>query len=546
MSLTNEQIMTHELRGAERGTLYPSREPAMARGGMAGSAHPFASQTATDVLRHGGNAVDAAVAAAAVLMTVEPRNGHLGGETFMQVGLPDGRVVAINGSGAAPAAATLEQFRALGAIPESGLLAATVPGTISAWSLALERFGTRSLADLLRYAVEYAEQGVPVTPRLHRLLDLDAPTYRRFPSSAAVFLPGGRVPEVGETLPQPALARSLKRIADGGREEFYTGELAREMVAFSGEHGGIFSLADFAEHQSEELPPVRIDYRGYAVCEQPPVSQGLVVLLALRILEQFSMSDLRPGSAEALHLQIEAYKLAFEDRLRFMGDPRFVDIPIQHLLSDEHARDQARRLDRRRARMLAVSSARPDTTSMCVADASGMMVAYIHSLYAGCGVVMGDTGVLMNGRMQAFQLDPRSPDCLAPGKRPVHTLNTFLVQKNGHSVLVGGTPGAHWQVQTNLQVLNNVLDWGMDVDEAIVAPRFTLGEQLTTGNPVISIEGRVDGQALSQLEDLGHDVQLIGPWESGGAVQLIARDPATGVYRGATEIRRSPCTILGF
>jgi gamma-glutamyltranspeptidase / glutathione hydrolase len=546
MSLSNEQVMTQELRGTDASAMYPPREPAMGRHGMAGSAHPFVSQTANEVLRHGGNAVDAAVAAAAVLMTVEPRNGHLGGDTFMQIGLPDGRVVAINGSGAAPAAASLAHFRALGGIPEHGLLAAAVPGTVSAWCLALDRYGTRSLAELVPYAIDYAEQGVPVTPRLHRLLDLDAPLFGRFASSAAVFMPGGRVPATGETFRQPALARSLRRIADGGRDEFYSGDLAREMLAFSQQNGGLFSRDDFAEHHSEELRPLRVDYRGYTVCEQPPVSQGMVVLQALKILEQFALRDLAPGSAPAIHLQIEAYKLAFEDRLRFLGDPRFVTLPLERLLSDEHARQQAARIDPGRARPVAVPAAAADTTCMCVGDASGMLVAYIHSLYAPCGVVMGDTGVLMNGRMLGFDLDPTSPNCVAPGKRPVHTLNTFLVQQDGQSVLVGGTPGAHWQVQTNLQVLTNVLDWGMDVDAAVVAPRFTLGEQLATGNPNVSIESRVGEHVLSDLRDMGHAVRPIGAWQSGGAVQLIARDPASGMYRGATEIRRAPCTVLGF
>jgi gamma-glutamyltranspeptidase / glutathione hydrolase len=538
--ISSEQIMTLELRT-------PRSEPAMGCRGMAATAHPFASQVALDVLRHGGNAVDAAVAAAAVLMTVEPRNGHLGGDSFVQIGFADGRCVAINGSGAAPADASLERYLALGGIPEQGLLAATVPGTVSAWALMLERFGTRSLADLLGHAIDYAEQGVPVTPRIRRLLELDAPVYRKFPASAAVFLPDGRVPEVGEVVRQPGLGRSLRRIAEDGRAIFYSGDLAREMVSFSEANGGQFQLSDFAEHRSDELEPLTVDYRGSTVCEQPPVSQGIVVLLALQILKQFDLARLEPGSAAAMHLQIEAYKLAFEDRLRFLGDPAWVEMPLDMLLSEAHAQEQAARLDPKRARPVAGGPAtRGDTTFMCVADGAGTLVGYIHSLYAGCGVVMGDTGVLMNGRMLGFDLDPSSPNCLAPRRRPVHTLNTYLVQKNGQPVLVGGTPGAHWQVQTNVQVLTNVLDWGMDVVEAVAAPRFTLGQQLSTGNPALSVEARVGQQVLGDLRALGHAVQPIGAWESGGAVQLIARDPIRGVLWGATEVRRAPCTVLGY
>lgn len=546
--MTAEQAMTQELRaGAQVDGFVPPAEPAMGVRGMAATAHPYASQTALDVLRRGGNAVDAAIAAAAVLMTVEPRNGHLGGDSFLQIGYPDGRCVAINGSGAAPAAATLERYLALGGIPEHGLLAATVPGTVGAWSLALEKHGTRSLADLVSYAVEYAEHGVPVTPRLHRLLELDAPLFRQFPDSAAVFLPDGDVPRVGELLCQPALARSLRAIGEGGAERFYRGDFARALVAFSENNGGQFSSSDFAEHQTDELPPLQVVYRGYTVSEQPPVSQGVVVLLALQILQQLDLGRLEPGSAAAIHLQVEAYKLAFEDRLRYLGDPRFVAMPLADLLSEAHAREQAARVDCRRARPVAGQVPTPaDTTFLCVADGSGLLVGYIHSLYAPCGVVMGDTGVLMNGRMLGFDLDPTSPNCLAPGRRPVHTLNTFVVHKDGQPVLVGGTPGAHWQVQTNLQVLTNVLDWGMDVVDAVAAPRFTLGAQLSAGNPLLHVESRVGEQVLAELRALGHQVQTIGPWESGGAVQLIAREAATRLLRGATEIRRAPCTVLGW
>ena len=549
MGLSAEQIMTLDLQhaGIVAGMTGPPRDVTMARGGMVASAHQFASAVGLDVLRRGGNAVDAAVAAAALLTVVEPRNGHLGGDTFMLIHLPGtGKVVALNGSGAAPAAATLDHYLGLGGIPEEGLQSSTVPGTVSCWALAVERYGTWPLAEVLEAAIAYADRGVPVTARLHRLLSLDAPTYRKYPDSARVFLPGGEVPSVGALFRQPALAESLRRIAVGGRDEFYQGTLAEEMVRSAQQQGGLFTLEDFAAHQTEERDPVAVSYRGYTVYEQPPVSQGIIVLLALNILSEFDLRGMGHGSSLSIHLLLEALKLAFEDRLRYLGDPSRVEIPLDHLLSTDHARTQAQRIDLRQARPPVVPGvSHPDTTSLVTADEGGTMVSYIHSLFSGAGVVLGDTGVLMNSRLLNFNLEAGHPNCLAPGKRPIHTLNPYLVHKDGEAVLVGGTPGAHWQVQTNLQILTNVLEFGLDPQSAIEAPRFTVGDQLDVGNPTVKIESRVGERVINELRELGHTVEAIGPWDSGGAVQLIARDPDSGMYRGATEVRRPGNTVLG-
>ena len=520
----------------------------MGRRGMAASAHQFVSQTAIDIMRRGGHAVDAAVAAAAVLMVVEPRNGHLGGDTFMLFhDATRNRVIALNGSGAAPGKATLDHYREIGGIPEDGLLTSTVPGTLACWKHAIDRYGTMPFAELLEPAISYADAGIPVSARLHHMLTLDAPTYRKFPDSAAVFLPGGDIPATGDTWRQPGLAATLRRVVADGIDDFYQGSLARELVDYSAQHGGMFTLDDFARHETEELSPLSIDYRGYTVYEQPPVSQGILVLLALNILKQFDLQRYGPSSAETLHLQIEALKLAFEDQATYLGDPRFVDIPLEHLLSEEHARDQAARIDLNRAQTRhAPGVAHPDTTYMCVADEAGSMVSYIHSLFAGSGVVMGATGALMNSRLQGFNLEEGHPNCLAPGKRPLHTLNCYLVHKDGEPVLVGGTPGAHWQVQTNLQILVNILDFGMDVQRAVEAPRFTIGDQLSLGNPKGRIESRVGQEVINALIERGHQLEVVGPWEVAGAVQLIMRDPQSGMYQGATEVRRAGCTVLGF
>jgi gamma-glutamyltranspeptidase/glutathione hydrolase len=526
----------------------PPRDVVMAQRGIVASANGYASEAGLDAMRRGGNAVDAAIAAAAVLCVVEPRNGHLGGDTFMQISLAsEKRVVAINGSGAAPAAATVDRYRALGGIPEFGLLASTVPGTVSAWALALERFGSKSFAELLEPAIWYAEHGVPVTKRLRRIIENESPYYRQNPDAARVFLPGGDLPAVGTLLPQPGLARSLRHITAGGRAAFYHGDLAAEMVAASDRYGGLFTRADFAAHRSEELAPLAIGYRGYTVHEQPPVTQGLIVLLALNILVQFDIGSMAPGSAAVIHLQLEALKLAFADRMRYLGDPWFVDVPLEMLLSQEHAREQAARIDRQRANPQPLpANIQPDTTSMVLADGDGNMVSYIHSLFSGARVILGDTGVLMNSRLLGFNLDAGDPNCLAPGKRPVHTLNTYVVSRDGEPWLVGGTPGAHWQVQTNVQLLSNLLDFGMDLQEAIEAPRFTVGDQLDAGDPTVKLEARIGEHAVADLRAMGHPVEVIGAWDSGGAVQLIARDAASGLLRGATEARRPGNTVVGF
>ncbi|MGH9173347.1 MAG: gamma-glutamyltransferase, partial [Vicinamibacterales bacterium] len=307
--LSREQVMTRELQGDVLAAAGPPRDATMARHGMAASVHPFVSDTAIEIMRAGGNAIDAAVAAAAMLMVVEPRNGHLGGDTFMLFNDPrSGRIVALNGSGAAPQAATAAHYRALGGFPEDGLLTSTVPGTLHCWQMALEQHGTKALDTLLEPATWYAEHGVPVTNRIHRMLTLDAPNWLKFPDTARALLPDGAVPPVGGTFRQPLLAETLRRIAQDGARDFYRGRLAGELVSYSQEHGGLFSAEDFAGHQTEEREPIRIDYRGYTVYEQPPVSQGIIVLLALNILQQFDLQRYGPGSAEVVHLQIEALK----------------------------------------------------------------------------------------------------------------------------------------------------------------------------------------------------------------------------------------------
>ena len=525
-------------------TAAPPREPVYGKSAVAATAHPLVSMTALEVIRRGGNAVDAAIAGGAVLMVVEPRNGHPGGDLFMLVDDGGKEVVALNGSGAAPAAATFERYRELGEIPEHGILTAAVPGLIAGWKEAHARWGSRPLKELLEPAIAAAREGIAVTPRLHALLQSDAATYAQYPWSARVFLPNGKVPRVGATLAQPLLARTLERLANDGLDDFYCGSLARELVTFSEGNGGLFSSEDFTRHRTEIRLPVSIRYRGFEICEQPPVSQGIVVLLALRILEHLDLAGYPHESAERIHLLAEAYALAYEERARSLGDPRFVEFDERAFLSDELSERLASRIDRTRSLQVAApAQIHPDTTFAAYA-AGPMTVAYIHSLYSGSGVVMGETGVLMNSRLRGFTLERGSPNVLAAGKRPVHTLNTWMIRRDGTTLFAGGTPGAQWQVQTNLQIITNLIDYHMDVIEAQNAPRFTIGNQLARPDRTIKLESRAGRNVFDGLRELGHPVEAIGPWEAGAAVQLVARDAETGMLRGATEVRRAGCTVL--
>jgi gamma-glutamyltranspeptidase/glutathione hydrolase len=367
------------------------------------------------------------------------------------------------------------------------------------------------------------------------------------PIAASIFLREGRAPEFGETLRQPNLARALERIADGGSEEFYRGDLANEMVTYARENGGLFEAKDFAAHTSDVVPPLKISYRGFSIFTEPPVSPGIVTLLVLRILERFDMAKYDPQSPERFHILLEAIKLAFEDRAT-LGDPRWVENNLDEKLSDEHADRQAARIDLKRAQPSpSLPPASPGTESAVFADAEGNVVAYIQSVDHSCGVILGETGVLMNGRMPSFSLDPASPNVVAPGKRPIHTLTNYIVHdRDGNFAYAGGTPGGNFQPQINLQILTNVIDYGMTVTEAVYAPRFTLGETRIMTDPIVRIENRMPASVADGLERLGHRVQVVGPWDNPGAVQIIARNPRTGMYAGATEPRRSDCIVSGF
>lgn len=521
---------------------WPPQEPRRAPRGMIASLNALASAAGLRVLQAGGNAVDAAVAAGAVLTVVEPWTGQLGGDVFMLIA-PAGstQVTAINGSGAAPAAATLDRYHALGRIPESGWLAATVPGMVAGWHMALERFGSRRLADLLDDAIGYADEGFPLTARQARQNAEMAAIGREFAETRAIFYPNGEAPAAGYHLRQRDLAQALRTLQRDGARAFYAGAIADSIVAASRRGGGLFELEDFAGHRTDVLPAISTTYRGRTIFEQPPVSQGLILLIALNILD---VEPLPAEDPERIHRQVEAHKLALIERLTAVGDPATVDVDLPGLLEKSRGRVLASSIDPHHARALQpVAATHPDTTYLCVVDEARNVVSYIHSLYEGNGVVAGETGILLNNRMRCFSLEP-GPNQLAPRKRPIHTLNSWIVADDQGPRIVGGTPGSFWQVQTNLQVINNLIDRELPLQAALDAPRWRMGPQTSWSDSSLELEARLGEEAAASLRARGHEVRLIGDWSSGGAAQAIAIEETALV--GAGDPRPGTSSVLGY
>lgn len=498
----------------------------------------------------GGNVVDAAVAASAVLAVVRPHMTGIGGDLFCLIYLAkEGQVVAINASGPAPQAATIDFFhqRGLQQIPMKGPLAVETPGCVAGWELALERFGTMPLSRLLQDAVDYAEKGAPVSFHLAQAISEGAHEFAKYADWVATFMPDGRPPRPGEILRQPNLARTLRVLQEGGAEAFYRGEIADAIAGFMEREGGLLSKEDLAACQAELLEPIQIDYRGHTVYEQPPVSQGHLLLQELAIAEGFDLARLGAESAEAVHLMVECKKLAFADRLRYLGDPAFVDVPIRQLLSKEYASKRRHSVNPNRAIITAapgaLALAGADTTYHCVMDSEGNAVSMIQSLFKGfgSGVVAGETGITFNNRLAAFFLDPAHPNALAPGKRTAHTLNSYMVFRNGRPFLVGGTPGADDQVQVNFQVICNLIDFGMSLQEAIEAPRWSCTPGTLPGETFapyeLRLEDRFPARVPAALQQKGHVVTMAPPW-SFGSVKAVLMDPETGVLYGGSDPRR--------
>lgn len=497
------------------------RAPVYAAHGVAATASPAASSAAIAVLQAGGNAVDAALAASAVLCVTAPHATGAGGDGFAQVIEPDGAVVAYNAGGLAGAGARPDRYP--DGVPGDGLSAACIPGLPDCWALMHERQASLPLARLLAPAIDLAAEGMPVSRELAQHLARSRDRLARFPATAAIFLPHGDPPVAGQRLVQADLARTLQRFADGGRDAFYDGATAEALAqAFARDADGLINRDDLRAHTAEAAEPLRASYRGYTISEQPPASQGHLLLQQLLMLERFDLAALGHLSADALHAMIEVKKLAFADRTTWAGDPRFVELDLAALLSPQRAAERIAAIDPARAQVPSGSASKPtDTTQFVVGDSQGRAVSFIQSVYHsfGCAAVAPGTGLLLNNRMLGFSPEPDTPNVMAPGKRTVHTLNTYAVFRDGEFLLCGGTPGADFQVQTNLQILTGLLDHGLDLLAAVDAPRWGHID----GRRVL-LESRLPAATVDELRRRGHEIRVGGAWESPlGCAMLLAR-----------------------
>ncbi len=474
---------------------------------------------------------------AAVIAVVEPSSNHVGGDVFtiFQAAGAD-RPTAINASGPAPAAADPGAFA--GYIPIIGPRAAAVPGAVSAWDALAAGQCRFDLPQLLQPAIDYAVGGFPISHALSRAISENHKKLSVSATGLDLFFPDGEPLPPGSILVQPDLAATLQAIAAGGAEVFYRGEYAERLETWCRAHEGWLSAADLAGYECETTEPIYSDYRGYRVAGQPPVSQGYVLLGELNLAAGYEFAASGFGSADTVHAMIEAKKIAFADRHGHLGDPEHVDFDMDRLLSAEFAAERRAGIDPDRADDTSPQqdlNAGSDTTVVAAVDAEGNAITYIQSLFSafGCGVIADGTGVLLNNRMTGFSLDPTAPNYLRPGKRTMHTLNTYMVLRDGRPWLLGGTPGGHYQVQTNFQVISNVIDHGMNVQQAVEAPRW--GHEELTG--VVGLETRFPGSLGLELRGRGHVVVSDGAWGNPSRAHLIAIDPDNGSFQGATDPR---------
>jgi gamma-glutamyltranspeptidase / glutathione hydrolase len=552
IGIPNQIMIPTPMARRRRGT------PVLARNGMATGAHPLVTSTVLRTLASGGNAVDAAIAGALTASVVLPAMTGIGGDLFAIVSTPDqqnGRSdgpTSILSSGISPRGASLEFMQEHGdeggrLMPHQGPLAPAVPGFVAGIAALHKRFGSRPLTELATPAIGYAADGFPVSPIVARWLVDQQATLRKYPSTAAVFLRGGAPPKVGEILKQPDLARSIREIAEGGADLFYRGKLAKAISEFLSTNGGALTAEDFADHEATVTPAIQTTYHDYTIYQTGLPTQGFVLLEALNIVEGDDLGSLGVDRAPGIHLMAESLKLAFADRLANAGDPNMVDVPLDRLLSKEWAKERRQRIDLQSAWNpdRAGTLTGGDTTYLCVIDGQGMMISLIISLSGafGSAVVAGDTGILLNNRAgNCFTFEPDHPNRYAPGKKTIHTLNCFMVgDRDGTPLLVGGTPGGDGQPQWNLQMLAGMIDAGLDVQAATELPRWSIWPATypaEVGNPFeIRIEAQIGEEIVRELAQLGHRMMVMEPWSMGGAAQLIARDPESGVLAGGSDPR---------
>jgi gamma-glutamyltranspeptidase/glutathione hydrolase len=527
----------------------------LSKGGMVCSISPQAASAGASVLRDGGNAFDAAVATAAVEGVTAPSACGLGGEPFvLMYEAKTGKTFGLSGSGKAPMAATRDYFVSRGyqTMPLSGPLAAAIPGEVDAYVGILERYGTRPLSKLLEPAIGYAEEGYPISERQARGFESSAERLTHYPDTKRIFTKDGKPYLPGDVLVQTNLAQTLKRVAQGGTEEYYRGDTAREMVRALEAAGGLYQLEEFAQHETEWYePPISTTYRGYTVYGTAPPSQGFLVLEMLNLLEGFDLAGMGFYNADVTHAMVEAKKLAFADRNRYMRDPAVMPIPLDELISKEFADRRRRDIDPDRAasKVEAGPLAAPvagdgNTSYFCVIDGEGNAVSFIHSLSSGFtgSFVAGSTGVLMNNRVgRGFSLVEGHPNVIEPGKRTMHTLNAYMIFDGDKPYMIGGTPGGDRQPQWNVQVITSVIDYGMDVMEALSAPKWVSmpgTDPATIDDPMtLDVGYGMEPGEVEKLRAKGHSLTELPAGAPAGSSKLIMVDPDTGVRMGGVDPR---------
>lgn len=530
------------------GQPFATRSEVIATNAMAATSQPLATQVALDVMRQGGNAVDAAIAANAMLGLVEPTGCGIGGDLFAIVwDAKSQQLYGLNASGRSPSGLSLAYFeeQGLDSIPKFGPLPVSVPGAVDGWFMLHERFGRVPMTAVLTPAITYAREGFPVSELIAHYFEVNKQRIGHYPGFSDVFMPGGEVPRKGQIFKNPSLAATYEKIATGGRDAFYKGDIARSIAAYVKEQGGFLDYDDLAAHTSNWVEPVSTNYRGFDVWELPPNGQGIAALQILNVLEQYDVASMGFGSAEYIHAFVEAKKLAFEDRAKFYADPDFSDIPVDWLISKPYAQQRKQLISAdKAAKRYDAGRYEGDTIYLTVADSEGNMVSLIQSNYRGMGSGMTppDLGFVLQNRGEMFSLEAGHANVFAPNKRPFHTIIPAFVTKKGKPFMSFGVMGGGTQPQMHAQIMVNIIDFGMNLQEAGDAPRILhsgssepTGEQMLDGG-YVSLESGYSPLVRRQLMEKGHTVtDVVGAF---GGYQAIMRDPKTGVYYGASESRK--------
>ncbi len=525
------------------------RSMVISQSGIVATESPLASKAGAAILERGGNAVDAAIAAHAVMTVVAPMWNGIGGDLFAIVyDAKSGKYYGLNASGWAPAAQSIDRLRQKGLreMPVYGIESATVPGAVDGWQKLVDRFGKKKLGELLAPAIQIAEDGYPVTEWIALHFAKDADLLRGNEAAAKTFLIGDRPPKLGEVMRNPDLAWSLRQIAQEGRDAFYRGAITKSLLELSAQHGGAFTAKDFADYSSEWVEPISTTYRGWSVYELPPNVQGIGVLEMLNIMEQFDLRKMGLNSSRALHVQIEAKKLAYADVLRYIGDPKMLKAPVSGMLSKEYAAERAKKIDLDHA-ACEVPPGSPvpqagDTTYLSVVDRDGNMVSLIESNYNefGSGLVAAGTGFPLHDRGALFSLDKDSPNAISGHKRPLHTIIPAFMEKDQVRIAFGIMGGWN-QAQAHAQFVSHVADFDQNIQQALETARFT---KKTFDGCDVELENRIPGNTRQELESRGHKLKMHNGYSDDfGGGQAVMRDYASGVNYGASDPRKDGAAI---